>query len=221
MVKPGTALTTRILPMGERALLIEVSSLDEVLALRARFEASTPPGVIDIVPAARTVLVQFDPRVLALGAARAWIETAAKNDTSGTGPSITASHHVLDISYDGPDLDEVARLVGMPREALLECHLTARWTVAFTGFAPGFGYLVSTEWPFDVPRRVSPRTSVPAGSVGLAGPFSGAYPRQTPGGWQLIGTTTAPLFDARATEPALLAPGDTVQFRASTSGARP
>lgn len=212
---PG-ALAIRILPMGEHALLAETSSLEEVLALRARLEASTLTGVIDIVPAARTVLVQLDPRVLTLTAARTWIEAAAAGETSAaTQRAVVARDHELDISYDGPDIDEVARLLAASREALISRHLAARWTVAFTGFAPGFGYLVSGDWHFDVPRRESPRTSVPAGSVGLAGQFSGAYPRQTPGGWQLIGATTAPLFEPFATEPALLAPGDTVTFRVS------
>ena len=211
---PG-ALALRMLPMGEHALLAETSSLEEVLTPPARLAASTPPGVSDIVPAARTVLVQLDPRVLTLTAARAWIESAASGEASRTPQHAdVARDHELDISYDGPDIAEVAHLLDMSREGLISRHLAARWTVAFTGFAPGFGYLVSGDWHFDVPRRESPRTSVPAGSVGLAGQFSGAYPRQTPGGWQLIGTTTAPLFEPLATDPALLAPGDTVRFRA-------
>ena len=85
--------------------------------------------------------------------------------------------------------------------------------MAFTGFAPGFGYLIGGAWPFDVPRLESPRARVPAGAVGLAAGYTGAYPRETPGGWRLIGTTSATLFDAAAAAPALLPPGARVRFR--------
>lgn len=200
----------RILPMGDRALLAEVASLDEVLALHDRLAATRPDGVVDLVPAARTVLVKVDPRVLSLSAARAWISrapVAAASVDSHTAPLIE-----LDIVYDGADLAGTAALVGISADELVRRHQAAEWTVAFTGFAPGFGYLVSADWRFDVPRLESPRTRVPAGAVGLAGSFSGAYPRETPGGWRLIGTTAARLFDADAAAPALLAPGARVRF---------
>ncbi|NLP84410.1 5-oxoprolinase/urea amidolyase family protein [Microbacterium sp. CFH 90308] len=208
-------------PMGERALLLEVASLEEVLAVRAALEASRPDGVIDIVPAARTVLVRVDPRVLAVPAARSWATAAAAH----AGPTAAADQPIveLDIVYDGADLAETAALLGVSADELVRRHAAAEWTVAFTGFAPGFGYLVSPEWPFDVPRLSSPRTRVPAGAVGLAGAFTGAYPRETPGGWRLIGTTGTRLFDPDAAVPALLAPGTRVRFssRRDESRARP
>ncbi|MFC0198347.1 5-oxoprolinase/urea amidolyase family protein [Microbacterium arthrosphaerae] len=205
-------VTARVLPMGERAFLVEAGSLDDVLALHAALAASRPPGVVDLVPAARTVLVRVDPRRLALAAAHAWARAAV---SSAEATNMTHGPLVeLDTVYDGADLDETAALLGLTAGELVRRHGDAEWRVAFTGFAPGFGYLVSDDWPFDVPRLASPRTRVPSGAVGLAGTFSGAYPRETPGGWRLIGTTTAALFDPDAASPALLAPGTRVRFRA-------
>ncbi|WP_374315245.1 5-oxoprolinase/urea amidolyase family protein [Microbacterium sp.] len=204
-------VTARVLPMGERALLVETHGLADVLALHQALDVTRPEGVTDLVPAARTVLVRVDPRVLPLAAARTW--AAATAAAAQGAPPQTAAPVELDIAYDGADLAETADLLGMSSEALAGRHAAAGWTVAFTGFAPGFGYLVSNDWPFDVPRLDAPRTRVPAGAVGLAGRFSGAYPRETPGGWRLIGTTTATLFDPDAVSPALLAPGALVRFR--------
>lgn len=207
-------------PFGERAVLAEADSLAEVLALHLTLAATRPPGVVDLVPAARTVLVRVDPGILPLAAARAWIASAvhaAAAPDAGPGGAVVE----VPIAYDGADLTETADLIGMSVEALIDRHAAAEWTVAFTGFAPGFGYLVSDDWPFDVPRRASPRTRVPAGAVGLAGEFSGAYPRDTPGGWQLIGTTPAPLFDPDAAAPALLTPGARVRFRPIPASVRP
>lgn len=198
-----------MLPMGERALLVEVDDLDQVLRLHRALAASVPEGVVNLVPAARTVLVDFDPRVLSLAAVRSWVAQAP--DAADT-PDAADETVELDIVYDGPDLAETAALLGVSPEALASAHRAAEWTVAFTGFAPGFGYLVSEGWPYEVPRLASPRTRVPAGAVGLAGEFCGAYPRETPGGWRLIGTTAAALFDPDAASPALLAPGTRVRF---------
>ncbi|MGW9586100.1 5-oxoprolinase subunit B/C family protein [Microbacterium sp. NPDC055455] len=204
-------MTPRVRPMGERAFLLEVDALEEVLALHAALAERRPDGVVDLVPAARTVLVRIDPRVLALPAARTWALAAAA-EAAPRGPSATREVE-LDVVYDGPDLADTARLLGVSADELMRAHAAARWQVAFTGFAPGFGYLVSDDWPFDVPRLDTPRTRVPTGAVGLAGAFTGAYPRDTPGGWRLIGTTPAPLFDPDAASPALLAPGTRVRFR--------
>ncbi|WP_235008277.1 5-oxoprolinase subunit B/C family protein [Microbacterium timonense] len=197
--------------MGDRALLLEVGSLDDVLNLHSALVASPPPGVLDVVPAARTVLVRVNPGVLPLTAARAWALASAAEPSAG---AVAEPAEVeLDIVYDGQDLPETARVLGVAPDELVRRHSAARWRVAFSGFAPGFGYLVSDDWPFDVPRLDSPRTRVPAGAVGLAGSFTGAYPRETPGGWRLIGTTPARLFDPDAARPALLAPGTLVRFR--------
>ncbi|MBT2474073.1 carboxyltransferase domain-containing protein, partial [Microbacterium sp. ISL-103] len=116
------------------------------------------------------------------------------------------------VRYDGEDLDEAASLLGVSAAELVNRHLAADWKVAFSGFAPGFGYVVSSDPLFDVPRRSSPRTRVPAGSVALAGQFTGVYPRESPGGWQLIGRTDALMWDIDRDPPALLSPGTTVRF---------
>lgn len=208
-------MTPRILPFGERALLAEVDALAQVLALHARLAASRPAGIVDLVPAARTVLVVVDPAVRSLSSARAWIEGA---DDAEAAPAAAARSVVIPIVYDGDDLAAVADALGMSVEAVAARHAAADWTVAFTGFAPGFGYLVSPDWPYDVPRLAAPRPRVPAGAVGLAGEFTGAYPRATPGGWQLIGSTPAALFDPTAARPALLAPGDRVRFVPTPAG---
>lgn len=207
----GGAPVLRLLPMGDRAVLAEVAGLAEATALREALARSVPRGVVDIVPAARTVLVQFDPGVLSVAAARAWIRAAHDEGGSASpGPAVVVE---LPIVYDGPDLDETARMLGMGAEALAARHAGAAWSVAFGGFAPGFAYLVAPDWPFDVPRLEAPRTRVPPGAVGLAGEFTGAYPRATPGGWRLIGTTGAVLFDPARERPALLAPGTRVTWR--------
>ena len=206
----GSVLSPRVRPMGERAFLLEVGTLDEVLPLHAALSAARPEGVVDLVPAARTVLVRVDTRRLRLDAARAWALGAVADAEPGDGAAGPLVE--LDIVYDGADLAETAGLLGTGADELVRRHAAVEWRVAFTGFAPGFGYLVSEDWHFDVPRLDSPRTRVPAGAVGLAGAFSGAYPRDTPGGWRLIGTTAARLFDPDAASPALLAPGTRVRF---------
>ena len=117
--------------------------------------------------------------------------------------------------YDGPDLDEVARLTALSPEEVAARHLNAEYVVGFLGFAPGFAYLLGGDERLHVARRAEPRERVPAGSVALAGPYSGIYPRESPGGWQLIGSTTAILFDATRDPPALLVAGDRVRFVAA------
>lgn len=199
----------RILPYGDRALLVELDDVDAVLALFRGLEASRPVGVIDLVPAARTIAAVVEPRLLPLSAARAWLER-----TAPLPPGEREERTVeLDVRYDGDDLVEVARLTGRSEAEVVAFHTGTPWRVAFGGFAPGFAYLVSEGGSLDIPRRQTPRTAVPPGSVGLAGGFSGVYPRSSPGGWQLIGRTDAVLWDESADPPALLRPGTIVRFR--------
>jgi KipI family sensor histidine kinase inhibitor len=198
---------------GDRALLIECCSTAEVLDLAETLREARLPGVIDIVPGARTVLLGLaDPRYQGESRAQlAGITLPRPTDRSVT----TAADVVIDVVYDGADLDEVAGRLDMTIAEVIEAHTAAPWRVGFGGFAPGFAYLVGGDARLNVPRRPEPRTRVPAGAVGLAGEFSGIYPRESPGGWQLIGRTAAVLWDIERARPALLKPGMWVQFRAA------
>lgn len=197
-----------ILPSGSAAVLVELDRLDDVLALYAALSADPPPGVIDLVPAARTVLLALDPsRTDPDTVARA--VRAARPRYGDTGVEELVE---IPVTYDGEDLDDVARLLGCPPQEVITRHSGDLWTVAFCGFAPGFGYLTADAGQWDVPRRASPRTRVPPGAVALAGEFSGVYPRESPGGWQLIGRTHVAVFDLGRDPAALLRPGVRVRF---------
>ncbi|NEN04515.1 5-oxoprolinase subunit PxpB [Diaminobutyricibacter tongyongensis] len=198
----------RVLPLGDHGILIEVESLDDVIGLYAALDVTRPEGLVDLVPAARTIGVIVDPVRLPLSVAAAWVSETAPADLSGS----ESQSIEIPVRYDGEDLDEVAGLLGLTRAELVALHTASDWRVAFCGFAPGFAYLATDHDRLRVPRRDTPRPSVPAGSVGLAGEFSGVYPRSSPGGWQLIGSTDAVLWDASAERPALLAPGTRVRF---------
>lgn len=196
---------------GDRALLLECGSTDEVLALAAVLRDENLPGVTDIVPGARTVLLTFaaaEPPS-ALMSRLAEIRIPAPSVSSAPRPTDV----VIDVVYDGADLSEVAALTRMSPGEVIEAHTGSPWIVGFGGFTPGFAYLVGGDPRLQVPRRAEPRTRVPAGSVGLAGEFSGVYPRESPGGWQLIGRTEAVLWDSGRPQPALLTPGMRVRFR--------
>ncbi|MCD1570923.1 5-oxoprolinase subunit B family protein [Agromyces mediolanus] len=215
-------MTVRLLPSGPDAILVECGSQAEVLALHEALAAEPPAGLVELVPAARTVLVSVDHRVLPLETAASWVRRATQRspaDGAPAGPSSATVHPervapvVLDVSYNGKDLDDTAQLLGIGPAELVARHLAAEWRVAFIGFAPGFAYLVSDDWPYRVPRLDAPRTRVPAGSLALADGYTGAYPRESPGGWRLIGRTEAVLWDERAEPPARLAPGARVRLR--------
>ncbi len=206
-------MSRRLLPSGDAALLVECDSLEEVLALHDALAADPHPGVVELVPAARTILVAVDPARLPLESAATWVRRIPAEAGSRVAGA-TADPVAIPVVYDGEDLATTAALLGVSAEALVRAHTSAEWRVAFVGFAPGFGYLVSDDWPFEVPRLEAPRPRVPAGSVAIAGAFGGVYPRQSPGGWRLVGRTDAILWDPEADEPALLAPGRRVRFEA-------
>jgi KipI family sensor histidine kinase inhibitor len=202
---------------GDRALLLECGSGDEALTLAATLREDCLPEVIDIVPGARTVLVALTgPEALAAVRARL-TDLCIPQPSERSAPQ--SADVVIDVVYDGADLTEVAELTGMTADEVVEAHTGTPWRVGFGGFAPGFAYLVGGDPRLQVPRRAEPRTRVPAGSVALAGEFSGVYPRESPGGWQLIGRTDAVLWDVERPQPALLTPGIWVRFRATTGPA--
>lgn len=198
----------RVLPVGEDALLVEVCSGEEAQALHAELLRRRKEGslaVREIVPAARTVLLDglADPA-----------RSAAELTAAQLPPVPPRARRTVEIPvrYDGPDLAEVAARWGVPAREVARIHAATEFRVAFCGFAPGFGYLTGLPARYDVPRRATPRTSVPAGSVALAGPYTGVYPRSSPGGWQVIGTTDAVLWDHTRVPAALLSPGTRVRF---------
>lgn len=207
-------MSRRLLPSGDAALLVECDTLDEVLALHDALASDLRLGVIELVPAARTVLVMVDPVRLPVESAATWVRRLAVERGSGTAAGASADRVSVPVTYDGDDLGATATLLGISSDALVARHTSIEWRVAFIGFSPGFAYLVSDDWPFAVPRLDAPRARVPSGAVGLAGAFGAVYPRQSPGGWRLIGRTDSRLWNAEADPPALLAPGRRVRFEA-------
>lgn len=198
----------RVRAAGEGALLVEVDALATVHRLRAALCRAELPGVLDIVPGYRTVLLVADPARLDL------VRLAEELPGWRLPTAAAAAGRLVEVPvrYDGEDLARVAELTGMPVEEVVRRHAAAEYTVAFLGFVPGFPYLVGGDPALRVPRRETPRTMLPAGSVALADDLTGIYPRPTPGGWRLIGHTATTLFDPAADPPALLAPGDRVRF---------
>ena len=198
-----------VLTYGDRSLLIEAETTEEAIGWTVAINEADLPGVVDVVPGARTVLVTADGPGRT-GALRTALErlTPAPEKARRYGPTID-----VPVIYDGPDLEDVARLTGMTTHEVITAHTGTPWHVAFGGFAPGFAYLIGGDPRLQVPRRDDARTKVPAGAVGLAGEFSGIYPRQSPGGWQLLGHTDLPMWDVDRDPPALLQPGTLVRFQ--------
>ncbi|MFZ0907429.1 MAG: allophanate hydrolase subunit 1 [Mycobacterium sp.] len=202
-----------VLDYGDQALLLQFDSTTDVLAWAAALREAALPGVLDIVPASRTVLLKLDgPRQQS--AIRRRLRTLrVAPDMAATAPP--QEPMTIDVVYDGADLAEVADRTGLTTAQVINAHTATPWQVGFGGFAPGFAYLIGGDPRLAVPRRSEPRSSVPAGAVGLAGGFTGIYPRRSPGGWQLIGHTEVVMWDIDRPNPALLTPGMSVQFRAA------
>lgn len=200
----------RLLAAGRRALLVETTTPELRRRLHQALTTSPPDGLVELVPAARTVLVSCrEESDLAAAAAHvralvdAGLEQVAHESVEPT---------VIEVRYDGEDLAQVAELVGVSPQEVVARHTGQLWTVDFAGFMPGFGYLTGEKGGLTVPRLSSPRTRIPPGSVALADDFTGIYPQASPGGWQLIGTTDAELWRTDRTPPALLEPGAVIQF---------
>jgi KipI family sensor histidine kinase inhibitor len=204
-----------IFDYGDHALMLQCGSTAEVLAWVDALRGAALRGVVDIVPAARTVLVKLDePRLQGATRQRLRKMRVAPDAANVVSPADRSADVVIDVVYDGPDLADVANHTGLTTAQVIDAHTSTPWRVGFSGLAPGFAYLIDGDARLRVPRRSEPRTSVPAGSVALAGEFSAVYPRQSPGAWQLIGHTDAVLWDLDRPNPALLTQGMWVQFRA-------
>lgn len=204
----------RFLPVSLGVLLVELADLSQTLALFASLRDEPVEGVDEVLPAARTLMIRFRPARIAAEALAG--EIAARR--LGSGERVPGPLVEVPVRYDGEDLADVAALTGLTSEEVVRRHAASEFTVAFAGFAPGFGYLVGGDPALHVPRRQSPRTRIPAGSVALAGAFSGVYPQASPGGWQIIGTTPVPMWDLGRDPPALFQPGARVRFRPMREG---
>ncbi len=200
----------RLLPCGDLAILVELDDAAQRRRLDTALRRAPVPGVVEHVPAARTVLVRVAASGALPGVAAALRALRLPDDDELLVDQEEPLR--LEVRYDGPDLLDVAGHLRIDPQEVVTRHTRQLWTVEFSGFAPGFGYLVGDTGGLDVPRRDSPRTRIPAGSVGLAGAYTGVYPRPSPGGWQLIGSTEEVMWDAVREPPALLAPGRRVAF---------
>lgn len=199
----------RVLRCGWDAALVEVAGRDEVLALHAALRAARPDGVRELVPAARTLLVRYDPSRLDHPGLAALLADLPPADVPTGG---RAGELVVPVRYGGADLAEVAALTGLDPSEVVRRHLAGRYTAAFCGFAPGFAYLTGLDERLRVPRRAEPRTRVPAGSVALADEYTAVYPGPSPGGWRLIGRTELTVWDLDRDPVTLLPPGTVVRF---------
>jgi KipI family sensor histidine kinase inhibitor len=203
-------MSRRLLDYGSAAVLLECADLDEAIGLLVAVRRH--PKIIEAIPGARTLLLRL--REPLTEADRRRLLTLPASPPA----RLAAAPMVIEVDYSGPDIDSVARQLGCTANDVIRLHTGQLWTVGFCGFAPGFAYLRGEHDRLRVPRLDSPRTSVPAGAVGLADQWSGIYPRSGPGGWQLIGRTAATLWDLDHDPPALLRPGGLVRFVEVASG---
>jgi KipI family sensor histidine kinase inhibitor len=199
-------VSVTVRPAGDRGALLDLP--DNAAAVRAaRLLREERPELVDVVIGHTTVLVTWDGAAVDL---EVIAERALEPEPAPVGRLVE-----IPVSYGGPDLGEVARLTGLSEEEVIARHTGGEHVAAFLGFQPGFAYLTGGDARLHVPRREVPRTQVPGGTVAIAGPYSGVYPRDSPGGWRLLGSTAAVMFDPGCEPPALLAPGDRVRFVAT------
>jgi KipI family sensor histidine kinase inhibitor len=215
----------RIVPAGDSALIVEFEDRIDVeinaraIHLAASIETAALAGIRDVVPTYRSVAVYFDPLRTDFAALTRRLEREAAQPAPAAVDARTAVR--IPVCYGGvfgPDLGEVAAHAGLTEAEVIARHCAPTYRVFMMGFVPGFTYLGTVDPSIAAPRRPTPRLRVPAGSVGIAGPQTGIYPADTPGGWQLVGRTPVRMFDASRRDPFLLEPGDAVQFYAIPSG---
>jgi KipI family sensor histidine kinase inhibitor len=197
----------RVLPYGSHAALVDLDSAEEVFGLSTDLAEDPLPGTVELVPAARTLLLRYDEST---GFDR--ISAALAKRSIAVRPQQAGTEVVVPVRYDGADLADVVRETGLSEREVVQLHMSATYAVAFCGFAPGFGYLTGLDQRLHLPRRGTPRVKVPAGSVAIAGEYSAVYPRESPGGWHLIGRTELPVWDVERDPPQLLVPGTHVRF---------
>ena len=194
----------KLLPFGPRAVLAEFDSLADVIHAASAWRAAAQPGVVEVVPAARTVLIVHDATF-----DREWLRKPLLAQVApAVGELVT-----VEVDYDGEDLAAVAETLSLSTDEVVRLHCGGDYTVAFCGFMPGFSYLTGVDPRLMLPRRTTPRTRVAAGSVAIAAEFTAVYPRESPGGWHLLGRTDAAMWVDDRDPPALLPPGTRVRFR--------
>jgi KipI family sensor histidine kinase inhibitor len=216
-------VTVRMLAAGDRAIVIDLCEDSDragggrtaALELATRITDAGLDGVEDVVPSEHSILLvlseaAYQRRMATLMATL--MADLVRHPASGSGHAAATSVIRIPVTYDGPDLEEVALASGLTPRELVQAHCGTTWAAAFAGFMPGFCYLLGGDPRIQAGRRAEPRPQVPAGSVALAGHYSAVYPRQAPGGWQLIGTTRLPVWDLDAQPPAAIIPGCQVQF---------
>lgn len=217
----------RVLPYGLAHALVELDTQEQVRRWHASIRRHRVEGVLEVIPAARTVLVHFDPERTGYRRLREELRTIPTVERDGQRAATGERHEqrtdevVVPVRYDGPDLHEVSVATGLSRQEVVDRHVRATYTVAFCGFSPGFGYLTGLDPALHLPRRANPRTSVPPGSIALADEYTGIYPRSSPGGWRLIGHSDLVAWDPRRSPPALFTPGTRVRFEATGTVSAP
>jgi KipI family sensor histidine kinase inhibitor len=192
---------------GDRAIVVECTSWREALRLTRELLRQPFCGQEEVIQGEVSVLVAFADDQSAREA-----RSRLREETTTELAPEPAREVRVEVVYDGPDLDTVGELTGLGRDGVARLHAVTSWTVAFAGFAPGFAYLMAPHDQLRVARRTEPRTRVPAGSVALGGTYSAVYPRESPGGWHLIGRSPTVMWDVNNDPPATLQPGDQVRF---------
>ncbi|SEP28988.1 5-oxoprolinase subunit B family protein [Amycolatopsis saalfeldensis] len=196
---------TEVLRYGGSAALVETS---DVLGFQAALELSPLVGVVELVPAAQTLLVRYDPSATSWDTLASSLRSVSSVDSSVASPATVT----LPVRYDGSDLNLVAAASSLTAAEVVQRHSSVTYVAAFCGFAPGFAYLTGLDPALHLPRRPTPRTRVPSGAIAIAGAYTAVYPHPSPGGWHLLGHTMTPVWDTDRGQPNLLVPGTRVRF---------
>lgn len=200
-------MTVRVLSYGPAAVMLEVGSTEEASALAGHLRRAALAGVIEIVPAARTVLVECADEAVMAAVSRLVPALDLQHDAPADGALVE-----VPTVYDGPDLVAIAEHTGLTVAEVVQLHAGGEYRADFCGFAPGFAYLTGLPAMLQVPRRADPRAKVASGSVAIAAEFTGVYPTASPGGWHLLGRTDAVMWNPERARPAYIVPGDRVRF---------
>lgn len=211
----------RIIPLSESAVVVEfgrsisIELNDRALSLAASLETDPFPGFVEAVPAYASTTVFYEPDVLLKNALSISNVLSARTAALSTGERGTVDRVEIPVDFSAEsalDIDDICSRTGFSRDDFIERFLARSYRVFMIGFLPGFAYMGEVDESIAVPRKQTPRTSVPKGSVGIAGRQTGIYPLESPGGWQIIGRANVDIFTPDTETPSLLKPGDEVKF---------